>query len=162
MLSIRVRTIIISDPRATAYIIINILVATAMCFTCACYVYATVSEQRFVCLCCIRACMQQRTMGARGRGWSSKNEQKEKPYLHTEPPYIIWNGYFAIYRVFVSEIFRSVYLLRRYTVLLQLNRSRKNEILRPTNSALMIENIGNLNFINYIYLFMIYDLLVNE
>lgn len=51
MLSARVRTIIISDPGATAYIIINILVATAMCFKCARYVYTTVPEQRFVCLC---------------------------------------------------------------------------------------------------------------
>jgi len=156
MLSTRVRTIIISDPRATAYIIINILVATAMCFTCACYVYATVSEQRFVCLCCIRACMQQRTMGARGRGWSSRNGQKEKPYLHTEPPYIMWNGYFAIYRVFVSEIFLSIYLLCRCTVLLQLNRlSRKNEILRLTNS-LMIESIVVILILSIVYIYSWY------
>lgn len=49
MLSTRVRTIIISDPRATAYIIINILVATAMCFTCARYVYTRVAFHAFVC-----------------------------------------------------------------------------------------------------------------
>lgn len=47
MLSTCVRTIIISDPRATAYIIINILVATAMCFTCARYVYGIVTQVVF-------------------------------------------------------------------------------------------------------------------
>lgn len=48
MLSTRVRTIIISDPRATAYIIINILVATAMWFTCARY-STRVAFHAFVC-----------------------------------------------------------------------------------------------------------------
>lgn len=68
-------------------------------------------------------------MDARGRGWSSRNGQKEKPYLHTEPPYIMWYGYFAIYRVFISEIFLNVYLLRRCTVQpVQLNQlSGKNK-----------------------------------
>ena len=141
MLSARVRTIIISDPGATAYIIINILVATRyMCFTCARYVctYTTVREQRFVCL-RARACMQQRTMGAWGRGWSSRNGQKEKPYLHTEPPYIMWNGYFAIYRVFVivSKVFLSIYSLRWCTMQsLQLNGSMDQERSFNYNSTL--------------------------
>lgn len=109
MLSTRVRTIIISVPRATAYIIINILVVTAMCFTCASYVcYST-----WAALCiCVQAhvCNNGQWMPEDGGGARGTDRKRSLICIRNHP--IMWNGYFAIYRVFVSEIFLNIYLLR--------------------------------------------------
>lgn len=111
MLSDRVQTIIILDPRATAYIIINILVATAMYsrvrVTC-----TLVLEQR---LSCVYVCNAEPQYNGRPRTGVELEERTEREaYLHTEPPYIMWNGYFAIYRVSASEtlLYTRLYLLR--------------------------------------------------